>query len=98
MLQLLTTSQLILFLALMFLLAQGVLWVIAGGQRDANFIYQLFQIVNKPWLKTARWIAPRQVGDHQVGFVAFFLLAVVYIGVTLARIEHCVAIGVQACR
>jgi hypothetical protein len=98
MLSFLTFAQLILFLALLFLLGQGVLWVLAGAKRDGNFVYQLFQIINKPWLKGARAMAPKQVDDAHVGFVAFFVVVVLYGAVTLARIEHCVSIGVQACR
>lgn len=94
----LTLAKLIAELGMMFLLGQGALWVLAGVRRDTNPVYQLFQVVNRPWLRLARWMAPRQVADQHVGFVAFFALAVVWMAIVLARIEHCISVGVQLCR
>lgn len=94
----LNAAQLVLYIGLLALLGQGVLYVLAGAQRQRNFVYQLFQILNKPWVGAARWIAPRQVADQHVPVVAFCVMAVLYLAVTLAKIEHCIAIGVEACR
>jgi hypothetical protein len=33
-----------------------------------------------------------------VPFVAFFMVGVTYIAVTLAKIEHCVSVGIKACQ
>ncbi len=98
MLAALNIAQLVLYIALLALLGQAVLYVLAGERRQGNTFYQLFQVLNKPWVKTARFIAPKQIADAQVPFVAFFVLAVFYIAVTLWKIEHCVTIGVQACK
>lgn len=98
MLAFLNIAQLVLYIALLALLGQGLLYVLAGAKRQSNTFYQLFQILNKPWTKAARFLAPKQIADGQVPFVAFFVLAVLYIAVTLSKIEHCVAIGMQACK
>lgn len=94
----LNTLQLVFYIALLLLAGQGVLWVISGAKAGNNLFYQLFQLANKPWVKAARWIAPRQVADHQVPVVAFLVMGVLYIAVTLAKIEHCVTVAMQGCK
>ena len=65
---------------------QGVLWVIAGAKRDQNMVYGLFRTLTSPVMKVTRWITPRVVLDRHLGLVAFFLLAVLWIGLTIAKI------------
>lgn len=98
MLTFLNIAQLLLYIGGLALLGQGLLFVLSGQKRDTNLFYQLFQIVNKPWTGVARLIAPKQVADHQIPFVAFCIVAVLYIAVTLAKIEHCVSIGIELCQ
>jgi hypothetical protein len=90
--------HLIISIALLCLAGQGALYILAGRQRDTNLFYQLFQVLTKPWVKAARFIAPKQIADSQVPFVAFFVLATLFLVVSLAKIEHCVRIGVQFCK
>jgi hypothetical protein len=94
----LNIAQLLLYIGGLALLGQGLLFILSGQKRDTNLFYQLFQIVNKPWTGVARLIAPKQVADHQIPFVAFCIVAVLYIAVTLAKIEHCVSIGIELCQ
>ncbi len=98
MLLFLNIAQLILYIGGLALMCQGFLFVLSGQKRDTNFFYQLFQIVNKPWTKLARFISPKQIADHQTPFVAFCIVAVLYIAVTLAKIEHCITIGIEICQ
>jgi hypothetical protein len=86
----LSSLKLICEIALMALIGQGFLALLAGDKRDTNFFYQLLKILTRPFIAVARFIAPRQVGDHQVGFVAFFLTAVVWLIVTFEKINYCV--------
>jgi hypothetical protein len=90
--------KLICEIAVMALLGQGLLYVLAGEKRDSNFFYQLLKIITRPFTKVARWIAPRQVGDHQVPFVAFFLLLVIWAVVTIEKIQYCVGQNMEGCR
>ncbi len=94
----LNIAQLILYIGGLALIGQGLLFVLSGQKRETNLFYQLFQIVNKPWTAMARFISPKQIADHQIPFVAFCIVAVLYIAVTLAKIEHCVSIGVELCQ
>lgn len=94
----LNIAQLLLYIGGLALIAQGLLYVLTGVKRETNFFYQLFQIINKPWTSVARFVAPKQIADHQIPFVAFCIVAVLYIAVTLAKIEHCVNIGIELCQ
>ena len=67
-------------------LGQGVLWVIAGSKRDQNLIYKLFKTLTSPITRVTRAITPRVIIDAHIGLVAFFLLAVLWVMLTAAKI------------
>ncbi len=98
MLAFLNILQLILYIGLLALLGQGILFLIAGAKRETNLFYQLFQVVNKPWLKLAALISPKQIATRHHAFVAFCLVAALYLAVTVAKIEHCVSVGMVGCK
>ena len=98
MLLFLNIAQLILYIGALGLIGQGLLYVLAGQKRDTNLFYQLIGIINKPWTLLARFISPKQIIDRQIPFVAFCIVGVLYIAVTLAKIEHCISIGIEACQ
>ena len=98
MLLFLNIAQLILYIGALGLIGQGLLYVLAGQKRDTNLFYQLIEIVNKPWTLSARFISPKQIIDRQIPFVAFCIVGVFYIAVTLAKIEHCITIGIEICQ
>lgn len=60
--------------ALMALIGQGALFVLAGTRREGNFAYTLLKTVTAPILKAARFVAPRFIVDAHIGFVALFIL------------------------
>ncbi len=68
-------------------LGQGVLWVLAGAKREQNPIYGIFKTLTSPVMKAARWITPRIVLDQHLGLVAFFLLFVLWVGLTAMKIK-----------
>jgi hypothetical protein len=94
----LNIAQLILYIGALGLIGQGLLYVLAGQKRDTNLFYQLIGIINKPWTIIARFISPKQIIDRQIPFVAFCIVGVFYIAVTLAKIEHCISIGIEICQ
>jgi hypothetical protein len=69
------------------MMGQGVLWVIAGAKRDQNAIYGIFKTLTSPVMKMTRWITPRVVLDQHIGLVAFFLLIVLWFGLTVMKIR-----------
>jgi len=94
----LNIAQLLLYIGGLGLVGQGLLFVLAGQGRSNNLFYQLIGMVNKPWTLLARLISPKQIVDSQVPFVAFCIIGVLYIAVTIAKIEHCLSIGIEACQ
>lgn len=98
MLTFLTLAQLMLYIPLLALLGQGLLFVLAGPRRDTNFFYQLLKLLSKPFTALVRRLTPAKVADHHVPIVTFLLLTIVYVVVTLERISLCMRIGVELCR
>jgi hypothetical protein len=98
MLTLLTLLQLTLYIPLLALIGQGILYVLAGPRRQSNFFYQLLQLLAKPFTFVVRKITPRQVGDHQVPVVTFFLVVILYLVVTFERINACLQAGIEVCK
>lgn len=90
--------QLLLYVPLLALLGQGLLYVLAGPKRDTNFFYQLLALISKPFTAVVRRITPAKVADHHVPIVTFFLLVILYFIVTFERIDLCVKVGVENCR
>lgn len=85
-------------IALLALVGQWVLGLLAGSKRDQNPFYQLLQVLTRPFVRGARLITPRIVIDRHVPLVAFLLLGFVWIGATIAKIGICLEMGVQLCR
>jgi len=77
--------------ALLFLIGQGLLALLAGSRRHTNTIYKLFIIVTAPVLKIVRKISPPQVIDKHLPFVAFFVLFWCWIGLAYLRKLYCEA-------
>ena len=71
--------QLLASLVLLFLLGQGVLYVLAGRNREGNLFYQVFQITTRPVLRLTRRITPKVIVDRHIPFVAFLLVAWVWV-------------------
>ena len=93
-----SSLKLIAEVALFALAGRWLLGLLVGHKRDTNLFYQLFQVLNRPWMALARLISPARVDPRHHGWVAFFVTAVLYIAVTLAKIEHCISAGMEGCR
>ena len=79
--------------ALLTLLGQGLLALLAGSKRATNPIYQLFQVVTKPVLQLMRLITPRLIMDKHLPFVAFFLLFWLWIALAVLKRHYCALQG-----
>ena len=71
--------------AMLTLLGQGLLALLAGSRRATNPIYQLFQTITRPALRITRYITPRAIIDKHLPFVAFFLLFWLWIFLAYAK-------------
>ncbi len=98
MLFLVTTLKLIAEIALMALLGQWVLGLLAGAKRDKNLFYQILQILGRPFVAVARMVSPKVVVERHLPLVAFLLLAFAWLGVTVLKIQICLQVGVEHCK
>lgn len=98
MLFLASTLKLIAEIALLALLGQWILGLLAGAKKDTNLFYQILQIVGKPFVVASRFITPKQIIDRHVPLVAFLLLLFIWIASTLMKIRICLEIGVEMCK
>lgn len=98
MLTLFTTVKLIAEIALLALLGQWILGLLAGAKRDKNFFYQILQILGRPFVYVARLVSPKFVVERHVPLVAFFMLLFVWLGATILKIQTCLQIGVELCK
>ena len=94
----LNIAQLLLYIGLLALVGQGLLYVLTGQKRDSNLFYQLFQVLNRPWMALARLLSPAKVASQHHGWVAFFVLGAMYLVVTVLKIERCVSVAMAGCR
>lgn len=65
--------------------------MLAGRRRDSNAVYRLFRIVTQPAIKVIRFVAPPQILDKHLPFVAFFVLFWCWIGLAYLRKLYCEA-------
>lgn len=98
MLALASTVKLIAEIALLALLGQWLLGLLAGARKDQNLFYQILQIIGRPFVSAARLITPRLVLDRHVPLVAFLLLVFIWLGATIYKIQTCIRIGVELCK
>jgi hypothetical protein len=89
--------QLVLAIALLALVGQGVVFVIAralGQDVDKNVFYRVLETVVMPFHRLGRLITPKIVSDRHVSLVVLSLLSVGYIWVMLAIASACLDKGV----
>jgi len=87
-----STLRMLVEINLFALVGQGVLGVLPGVDRERNFFYLILKTLASPAMRLARWISPRFVVDQHVGWVALLLLAVLWLGLAVAKQ---IAIGME---
>jgi len=86
---LVTVAKALVELAAMFILGQGILYLLAGGKREGNLFYQLFRIITRPVYGLVRLLTPKFVVDRHVPWVALMLLFWLWLFLTFAKIQIC---------
>lgn len=71
------------------LVGQGILYLLAGAGREQNVFYRILKIIAMPAWKVARFITPRAVADQHIGFAAFFLVAGMWLGLSIEKAQQC---------
>lgn len=77
--------------ALLTLLGQGLLAVLAGSRRATNPVYQLFDVITRPAIKAVRFITPKLIIDRHIPLVTFFLLFWLWIFLAYVKRSLCAA-------
>lgn len=67
------------------LLAQGLLYLLAGQRRAGNAIYRFFALLTDPPRRLVARLLPAKTGAMTVGVISFVLLFLLWIGLALAR-------------
>ena len=98
MLTVVTAIKLISEIALLALLGQWLIGLMSGAARGRNPFYALLQLLGRPWIRAARCLSPRVVLDCHVPLVAFFLLLLVWVAASFAKVSICLQIGVALCK
>jgi hypothetical protein len=98
MLTALTLVKLIAEIALMALLGQWILGLLAGAKRQTNLFWQILEIMGRPFVAVARAISPKVVLERHHPLVAFCLVLITWVLVTIGKVQHCVQIGVHLCK
>lgn len=80
-------------LLLLVMLGQGILFILAGAQRHQNLVYRMFATVTAPVMKAARFVSPRFIVDQHIGFVAFFLLVVLWVAALALKVQAVLALA-----
>lgn len=93
-----STIKLISEIALLALLGQWLLGLLAGAKKEQNLFYQILQIMTRPFVSVARLLTPKLVLDRHVPLVAFLLLIFIWLGATIYKIQTCLQIGVELCK
>lgn len=90
--------KLVLEIALLALVGRWVVGLLSGQRREQNFFYQILHIMVRPFLSGVRWVTPRLVVDRHVPLVAFLVLGFAWFGVTVAKVQTCLEVGVALCQ
>lgn len=98
MLVLISAVKLVCEIAILSLLGQWLVGVLAGARREQNWVYSLFRVLTGPFTKTVRRVTPKIVIDRHVPLATFVVLIMLWVMVTVAKIQTCLAVGVQACQ
>lgn len=98
MLTLAVTVKLLTEIALLSLMGQGVVGFMSGQARAHNPVYRLFQLISQPWVRATRWVCPPVVLDRHVPLVAVFLLLMLWVVATIAKVNMCMQMGIALCK
>jgi ABC-type uncharacterized transport system permease subunit len=69
------------------LLGQGILFVLAGANREQNLFYKVLKTITSPIMRAVRFITPRFVPDRHIGVAAFFLVVGLWLALTMLKIQ-----------
>ncbi len=72
--------------ALLSMVGQGIVGLMAGATRNNNFVFVLLGIIASPATKTVRAIMPKAVIDRYIPYITFAILFWLWVGLFFGRI------------
>lgn len=88
--------KLVLEIALLALVGQGVVFVLirgVGADPTRNIFYRALEVIVSPFARLVRLITPKVVSDRHIPWAVFGLLAAAYIATQFAIVNTCVGLG-----
>ena len=79
------TLRVLVEICLFALIGQGILSVLPGVDRQNYLFYLILKTIASPGWRLARWLSPRFVIDQHVGFVALFILGMLWLGLAVLK-------------
>ncbi len=86
---LVTIAKALVEIAALFVLGQGILYVLSGDKREGNFFYQLLRVITRPVYGIVRLLTPKVIVDRHVPWVALMVLFWLWLALTFAKIQIC---------
>jgi hypothetical protein len=86
---LVTIAKALVEIAALFIVGQGILYVLAGEKREGNFFYQLLRVTTRPVYGIVRLLTPKVIVDRHVPWVALMVLFWLWLALTFAKIQIC---------
>ncbi len=80
-----STVRMLVEICLFSLIGQGVLAVLPGVDRQKNLFYLVLKTIASPAWRLARRVSPRFVVDQHIGWVALFILLVLWLGLAVLK-------------
>lgn len=90
--------KLIAEIALLALLGQWLLGLLAGAKKDSNLFYKILSTMTQPFVRLARFITPGFVLERHVPLVAFLILAFIWLAALILKIQTCLTLGIEVCQ
>lgn len=90
-----TIAKALVELAGLFVLGQGLLYVLAGPRRSENLFYQLFQVLTRPLYRAVRLVTPRVILDRHIPYVALLLLLWAWLILIVVKAQLCAGYGLN---
>lgn len=82
--------------ALLALVGQGLLALLAGPRRAGNPFYRLLSTLTRPFCQACRACSPRRVLDRHIPLATGFVLAWLWVGALALKVQQCRAWPGQA--
>jgi hypothetical protein len=95
-LYLLRVLKLVLEIALLALVGQGVVWAMiraVGADPARNVFYRALQVVASPFVRLVRFVTPKAIPDRHVPWATLGLLVAAYAATLFAIVNACVGLG-----